>query len=155
MIIKPKSGTIVKSKAGTNGKPGMETAKPVQKSLTILFVLSFTASLLVLAWVLKDQDETVSVKVSSDREITAAKSPEVLPPKTIMSSSRDAERTSANRIALAEQNNVIARDALKIGEEQARSLQRELDEKPDMSAQERSNIVASISRLESGTALNQ
>ena len=50
---------------------------------------------------------------------------------------------------------MIERDALQIGEKQAESLRRELDTKPDLSDHERSNLVQTIRKLESGQVIIQ
>ncbi|OGV57683.1 MAG: hypothetical protein A2283_03090 [Lentisphaerae bacterium RIFOXYA12_FULL_48_11] len=134
--------------------PYSQTSGNAYKIGVAIFLLSLTVSVFLLAMVMKDPDDAATVpsvvKVGDqlNGELKSA-------PSITQKSGQGDVVIRPDRQILAEQNNVIERDALQIGEKQAESLRRELDTKPDLSDHERSNLVQTIRKLESGQVIIQ
>lgn len=132
-------------------------SRPPRTALKIgatFFLLAFAVTLFILARVMKDSDEaaTLSAVVKNGAhpggEVKATSF-------TGRQSANNDPAIRPDRQTLAEQNNVIERDALKIGEKQAESLRLELETKTDLSPCDRSNLVHTIYKLESGQVILQ
>jgi hypothetical protein len=130
-----------------------KTPKKTDKNLVMFLVFFSAVSLVVLVGVFRSPEgvepSSSPVNITQNNKGTI----KVVPPQNVHPISKP--MTEAERAVLVEQNNVIAKDPLKVGEEQAQYLRNELETKTDLSAQERSNLVNTIHLLESGKALIQ
>lgn len=144
MIIKPKTAKPIVT----------AESKSADKKRIMVFMLSLGAALLLLAWLFKDSGEVTPVsdvtKITGDNAATLK-----VVPAAGQQSVTDPVVGSPDRQTLAEKNNVIERDAFKIGEEQARHLRVKLETKQDISVQERSNLIQTVQQLESGQLILQ
>ncbi|MDD4872847.1 MAG: hypothetical protein PHR77_20025 [Kiritimatiellae bacterium] len=137
MIIKPKSRE--------------ETPKTTDNNLMMLWIFLSIVSFVVLVCVFRNSEvrgpSSSPVNITQSNKGTIG----VIPPQNVHPAGQ--QMTEAERAVLAEKNNVIAKDPLKVGEEQAKYLRNELETKTDLSAQERSNLVNTIRLVESGKVL--
>jgi len=119
-----------------------------------VFAFAFVAVLAILAWTIRDSDDAVPVpKVAKlGQQSSGVVKAEPAPTQESVS---DGVQVRSRRKDPVEKNNFTEQEMLEIGSKQAERLRRELEERPELTAQQRSNRLHTIYLLETGQVILQ